>query len=221
MLERSVSDGGPFVVTQHGEEPTDFKAESLLVSTATDTWLVSGTDDLKVSRLIPLADGGIDRAERSLPIGGPGIALLVRPEVIAVSTPARLFLLRSDGGTEFTPTAVGFAGADPDTVWFFDPPQLTAMSLAGTCVIYSAVVIPAGSLAFQLGAPGATSLGRSPLRFFPPIVKPGLVPRFDGRTITLEAYDAGPDYQAIQSATRTHAFAVSLDGGSVKIFDRP
>jgi hypothetical protein len=46
------------------------------------------------------------------------------------------------------------------------------------------------------------------------------VPRLAGSRIALEMYDAGSDFGQVVSATRTHAFAVALDGGSLKVFAR-
>jgi hypothetical protein len=53
-----------------------------------------------------------------------------------------------------------------------------------------------------------------------PIAGDFAIPRLQDAKISLEVFDAGAGFAPVSAATRRHAFARSLDGQQLKIFDR-
>jgi hypothetical protein len=63
--------------------------------------------------------------------------------------------------------------------------------------------------------------GRPPtVLMFADNAAPTVIPRLDGERIALELYEVGADFQPVRFASSRNAFAWSLDGGTLKIFDR-
>jgi hypothetical protein len=194
------------------------------------------TNDLALIHLHPEDDGGLSSDERVVPgatsVGVPyfvdGLAvnssgLMVTDEGALVTTARAIAILSPDGGMESLPFDGPFAGSDSDALWLsrrdnYSPiTTLSAIGWTDAGVREATLPLPSGPLGDYrtFVSPSNTVVGS-----FPPILRGAIVPRFEAGHIALEAYDPGEGYAPVSSATRRHAFARSLDGGAVKIFDR-
>jgi hypothetical protein len=185
-------------------------------------WLASGNLlGLTESFLIavrPAPDGGLDIDQKLLTNFVPG-------GVTANATATRIFggtktgeravlSYFPDGGSARVTASGEFAGADSESLWFSTTSgTLMALQQVGNAQLRGSLTLPAGASGVRLGGilSPATPIVSGPLV---------VVPRFDGTSIALENYEPGVGFHAVSSATGRHAFARSLDGKSVKIFDR-
>ena len=63
-------------------------------------------------------------------------------------------------------------------------------------------------------------LRRDPAPWDKPPTQPFVLPKLVNGAVVLELFDVGPGYEQLRSATRTHVFAIAMDGKFVKVIDR-
>jgi hypothetical protein len=201
-----------------------------------ELWLASGQADQQANffnaYLIaarPAPDGGLEVEKKGLTEFIPG-ALSVD------ETAARLYARLNaggsvlisyfpDGGSSRFPVTGDYVGADGETLWFLAGFEtLTAMRQIGNALLRASVSLPNGVIDRNFRSvlsPATVVVSTAQLATSgQPANSPRVVPHFNGTSIMLHSYDTGREYQPVSSATDRHAFARSIDGKSVKIFDR-
>ena len=220
VVVRMIDDGGMFQTTH------TFNVGSAvwggLAAEGGSGWLLeleNKQGPFSLFHLRPSPDGGTpsDRTEvtggRTFGIVKSQVGVAAHADGRVIQTDSSLILERPDGGSE-EPAADGTSllGADSQGLWILHQSNLVLIAPGAAGLDRATLALP-GSLAMirrhnpVVGA-------------FPPVLARGMTPRPDGTRLALEAWDVGSLFEPVSSATRSHAFARSIDGKSLKIFDR-
>jgi hypothetical protein len=172
---------------------------------------------VSVVRVEPELDGGLSLQKRATAPIGVVRGMMVGDALFFSNEGSAVVTFLADGGSQNVTVPPGpFVGTDETTLWIesavngglaaFRPrvgtPLQASVSLPLSGLPSFAMMVPFTPVVGSLG-------GGTPA-----------VPRFDGTQITLEYFDPGPDYAGVSSANSKHAFARSIDGKLLKIFDR-
>lgn len=235
-VERLEDDGTAFSVTHSVFSP--FATAGALAASSNEAWLFGNATaqvgPLSLLSLTPEQDGGISFEETPVP-GRFALGVALGTEANLLFTD-HLALAVRDGGLVSLEETGRLVGADPGALWFEDntDPLAPANSLGGPQELKVAWAEAGGLRTATLPLPRQHFLNtRRRFHFGAPVVPMSAVsvgpdaptvsfafPRLEGARISLESFDAGPDFEPVSAATARHAFARSLDGGELKIFDR-
>lgn len=180
-------------------------------------------------RASPAADGGLTLEElegvgqvRGMTVRADDALLIGWTDAGQPSVTALL----ADGGSQaFGQPFLQAAGGDDSVLWATNFSQeLLAFQLKGTTLRRAVATLPIGvpppmhmlMTPWSPVFPASVAFDGMGLPLFPRM----LLPWFDGYDIRLESFEPGVGYAQVVSATKTHAFAPSGDGKTVKIFDR-
>jgi hypothetical protein len=243
-IERRVDDGTSFKMTHRIERP--LPAVAFLQAGLEDAYLLPevppsfmpGDAFPALLRVRSSPDGGLLTEKLAAASEAEVRGMTVRTDdvlllgVTSAGQPRVTSLLADGGFRQFPSPFGGGMGGDDAVLWGRDDlqmphrAQLLALRPSGSQLTRAELTLPS-----SVGILPLSRLAISPWSpLFPmspefdltgrPLNPRVVLPWFDGSNIRLEYFDPGPDYAQVVSATRTHAFARSLDGKTVKVFSR-
>jgi hypothetical protein len=214
MVERWVDDGNALKLSHTLKLATSVRAIS---PGAGGLWMLgepfADSASVPLFRVEPQLDGGLLLQERGSVSSDNQEVLGGDP--LSLYGPRSVVTLLADGGSRMVSVPLGaFAGTDQSTLWVNNGDVLVAIRPLVGGTLQESVDIAANRL------PGRPLISPTTPVIISVDGTQAAVARFDGTEIRLELYDPGPDYAPVSTANSKHAFARSLDGKLLKVFDR-
>jgi hypothetical protein len=230
-IDRLVDDGGMFELTHRVANMVPGNMEARDGGLWLAARLGSQGLDTIVRHLQPEPDGGMTiEVKASVPnFYTDGMAVAEDLIVLCNSgvAPSGASIVPIKGVQRFSLPLGQFTGADEGTLWIAgNNNDIFAVQLTPALPVLGPLRVPRivpGKLPNQALSPWSpivrsSTVGDGGAPTTPP--PHSALPRIDGTRLTFEVFDAGSEYFQVRNATRKHAFARSVDGKWLKIFDR-